>query len=460
MGLLSVLRDVITNEQVLPYTHERGVIDDGGNLPIVLLKEETKQLNKAVSIPVNQNVNTVNGYYKHVGTLPPVIDNTTLPNSFKGILLNVKEGERYKLDLYAWGTGVTVYQVFSDKQSILDGGKSTTTPTHREIEVEIPKGGKTMFVNGYSNYPLNVYKYEVISGQMVKAFENGVYYKITDGNITLRGNYGDEKIEVTFGKRGSNNLPDFRTIKVGNDVLVNNETDWHSPFRVGAINNINGDQPNATTFYTGGNHNYSNESGNYDVTKSTARCSNLVFAVDGVIVGEGDFGYCNKVTISWVNYVQGYNTTKSTGGGREIIKEYHLMTYDGVEFVSTVNLVPLEDVSVISYFGYQVKLNSFYNKLRFIGGSNRLEYTNLTTTSYKSGNNKPNAIYAYGDKHSITLEVDRDYDLGRSDLYDGDSGMFTTTNPKGYSNLIANAVLHDGEIYSARGVWRFAPVRV
>ena len=453
-----ILKDTITKEQILPVTHEQCVVDDDGKLSVIVLKEKVKTLTSAIALPVKQNVELQTGFYRHIGTLPPMLDNTTLPNDFNSVLLDVVEGERYKLDLYAWGTGVTIYQIFSDTKTIVDGGKATTTPTHREIEIEIPKGAKTMFVNGYSKKPLNVYKYVAENGLIGNTLKRGVYYKNTEGILTLVSNYGNEKIEITFGKRGSNNLPDFRTIKVGNDIIANNETDWHSPFRVGAVNNIDGDNPSARTFYTGGNHNYNNYAGNYDVSLATARCSNLIYLADNKPIVDNDFGYAENIVIEWTNYVQGYNTKKSDGSGREIIKECHRMTFDGVAFVSSVNLVPLEDVEIISYFGFQIKLNSLTNKLRFIGGINRNECSNLNVDVYTSGNALPNAIYAYGSKHSVLMEVDRTYDLGKGVLFEGTDGMFTTNNPKGYANLIKNSVLKQGEMYSARGSWIFAPV--
>lgn len=42
MGHLRILKDVITNEQIMPYTNEHGVVDNGGNLAIPTLRENTE----------------------------------------------------------------------------------------------------------------------------------------------------------------------------------------------------------------------------------------------------------------------------------------------------------------------------------------------------------------------------------------------------------------------------------
>ena len=92
---------------------------------------------------------------------------------------------------------------------------------------------------------------------------------------------------------------------------MSSETDIFSPHIVKAVNNADGDNLNENgshrEYFTGGNHQYNNSGSG---STATARCES--FSVT-------DLGH--KVVVKWTNYIQGYNTTKVDGSGREIMRE-------------------------------------------------------------------------------------------------------------------------------------------
>jgi chromosome segregation ATPase len=101
---------------------------------------------------------------------------------------------------------------------------------------------------------------------------------------------------------------------------------------VRATENADGDDIEST-YFTGGNHQYNNQGSG---SSATARSLSLRFFVDGREV-MSEKGYANKIEIRWTNNVQGYNTRKADGTGREILQERHRLIFNGIEWTETTN---------------------------------------------------------------------------------------------------------------------------
>lgn len=129
-----------------------------------------------------------------------------------------------------------------------------------------------------------------------------------------------------------------------------NGTDYFGPYKVFAVNNINGDMPDSDDF-TGGNHQYNNQGSG---STATARCASISLDVDEATdVGEEFNGFADRIKIHWTNYVQATNTKKSDGTGREVLREDYEMAFDGVKFVVKNNITALENIKITTYYGLQ-----------------------------------------------------------------------------------------------------------
>ena len=292
-----------------------------------------------------------------------------------------------------------------------------------------------------------------------------IAYSVGTDSIILSTKYTNDKdIQYVLKRKGGNNLFDFNDVYIFNNAdpnpIIHDELDsnrfisgggdWHAPFKLAAVNNIDGDQIDKTHF-TGGNHQYNNTGSG---SSATASCINLEFIADGLRAYPGDAGYARVIDIIWINNVQGYNTTKADGSGREILREEHRLVFDGREFKSYVELVPLEDVSCELWYGLQI-FNSPYNKVRYVDGTNRVLYDFATNS--KSGDSETSLMRLYNDDGDrAEIEIDTTFDLGKRDYHYGSDSMFSTTYGKCYCSIINEATtLYADCTYSLRGIYRF-----
>ena len=284
-----------------------------------------------------------------------------------------------------------------------------------------------------------------------------ISYKIEGGEIIVTSGYGEKNLKVTLNRHGGNNLFEFsRFSTVGDDgeTLVQSiGTDWHAPFIVAAINDIDGDLPTSEHF-TGGNHEYTNTGTG---GTATARTTILRFFVDGRELTDGE-GYANHIKILWTNLVQGYNTKKEDGTGREILQENHRLTFDGEKWTSEVDLIPLEDIRILRWYGLQFSGHGseVYPNIRYKGAKNRGLY-NYSATSL-CGDNTTDAVVGFGEEHKITMSIDKTLDIGDSKYYSGIQRFFSSTYGKVYGFVIFDQYMYENEMYSLRGFYEFEPM--
>lgn len=204
------------------------------------------------------------------------------------------------------------------------------------------------------------------------------------------------------------------------------------PLIVAAVNNADGD--NTVPWFTGGNHAY----GNTATGSPTLREVSNTVRVDGVLVPVGKGGVRGRVcTVDLVNRIQGYNTCKENGGGREIIQEnVHIeVTNDYIE--TTVEFVALESVIVYGPMyasGMNVEDMVGY---RFIGSQ-----TKRGLYVYNGGNvpgNDDNAINAISihtaDDYVFDTVLDLSYGQGNK-LMTGSPNCIVSTSKKAYFVVI------------------------
>lgn len=297
-----------------------------------------------------------------------------------------------------------------------------------------------------------------------------IYYEIAGNSIQVVTKYNAEYDLVTkLGEQVGNGLFDFKGFGLiaNTGAYVSNRpdaattlqtigTDSHAPFQVVADANADGDNLNGESFrqnFTGGAHQYNNESSG---STATARLVSVEFIADGVIKTDGS-GYCNQLEMRWTNHVQGYNTTKADGTGREIMKENHRLVFDGHVWKSYVELVALEAITIKLWYGFQ--LSNLSGAVRYVGGANRGAYA--TTEASNCGNNTAvRLINEDADKaHRFEMSLNRAVDLGggSENTNTPNNGLFASSYGKSYFRVIDGAfALADGETAYIEGEYRFA----
>lgn len=229
-----------------------------------------------------------------------------------------------------------------------------------------------------------------------------------------------------------------------NDYLING-TDFFAPYRVRAVNNADGDK-SENDDYTGGNHQYNNSGSG---STATARTANLVFKVDGKPITNFS-GYCDEVIIEWDNFIQGNNTKKSDGSGREILKEHHVVRFDGYRFYVENYITALEDIYIYTYYGLQMRheytTSSYY---QFLGSKTSKStylpqnYVEQVTQRRYSGDKYSRDITNYNGESTRPFYLDKrmmhidEVGLGDFEYVKSNDSSCFASNGKMYFNLIA-----------------------
>ena len=294
----------------------------------------------------------------------------------------------------------------------------------------------------------------------------GVQYAVNGNEVKVSAPYATDKdIVVTLKTKGGNNIFDFyqfATFDSGNmldevteeqtAILQTTVTDWHAPFVMKAVNNIDGDMPDSNHF-TGGNHEYTNTGSG---GTPTGRTEALKVLADNREISNGS-GTCNLLEIRWTNYVQATNTKKEDGTGREVLRENHILTFDGISWKTYVEIIPLESVTISTWYGLQgCGTNSIYNNIRYIGAENRAL---CDGGSYSScGNVNATKVMCFGENHKMEIEVDPGFDLGDHRFSNGVPAIFAEKYGKVYFHIVNNKTLDADCLYCLRGTYKFMPV--
>ena len=386
--------------------------------------------------------------------------------------ISVSAGDKYKITAHSQNND------YPAAFGVIENGTTGYIPLflsgygveYNDAEVTIPDTVVTLYVNGDPAVNgISIKKVETLTNT---EFQNLIDSIDTDGGrlkCVMRGNSLNIKkkslktgkdLVVRMGNSSiGNNLFTFTALfdknnlgpmndsfepEAGMSSLSVNQTDWISPYIVRATQNGNGDHP-TDKYYTGGNHrsNNSNEGGGKTATEISKK-----FLVDGITPVEGEIYNCEAIDIFVVNSVNGYNTSKDDGTGRNILQEkihFHI-TADRFDVERVI--VPLEEIVIETLFGFQVYYPN--SSVVFVGGNKRDPFA--ISSGLNTGNKKTREIIVSSDfeiKNGIY-----NIDLGDFSM---SSYSFSTYNNKTYSSLIdenTTAFAADEEYYS-KGYYEF-----
>lgn len=219
----------------------------------------------------------------------------------------------------------------------------------------------------------------------------------------------------------------------GASIVAATTTDSILPVVVGAVHNIDGD--NLSHWFTGQNHAYGNEAAG--VTPTMREVSNTV-TVDGVDVPIGASEVRGNVCkIEVVNMVQGFNTCKENGTGREIVKQKITIVADRLKCVIRVEYMALEDIVFYNIPGVgQYAAPNSGRKFRFIGSTSKpglYDYGAIAVTP-SAGDNKINCIQTINGGQSLDIVL-HDFGIGNMRYNTTQNNAYATAASKIYTRL-------------------------
>lgn len=468
------------------------VLSQLAEIPVIDAKIDERTLYVSVNKydPSKQTPDTISPHYYAAGGVP--YSSTQFDTAWNCTAkIPVKANTKYTVGLVPpvgdivkpWGSASYGWFAYDENDNFLSGGaKNTfTTPSNtayirfnyyisgNRVSLNI-LNQKCMLVEG-EQLPENyiAYNYMTIK-EKVETIGGKINYVIHDDGegVTLIAKYNSlNDIAITLEQKGGNHLFDFYKFGLigntsknisrsaeGQTLFLETESDWFAPFVVKALNNIDGDSTEYDTF-TGGNHQYNNQGAG---STPTARGTSLVFKADNMEVAEGT-GSCSHFEMDWTNLVQATNTKKSDGTGREVLQENHRLIFDGEKFEFFVDLIPLEDIKMMTWYGAQWTWGAGgripYPNIRYIGAADRDEHE-CSSASSASGDHTCCHMVGYGESHEMRVDIDENYDLGDHKFYQsGTSAMFTATYGKGYCNFFSVNDIDEDTMYSLHGWYHF-----
>jgi hypothetical protein len=218
----------------------------------------------------------------------------------------------------------------------------TNTPQDMDVDVIVPPGSYKMYLCVTNTYIPLVSKYVFSSEENISKKLNVTY---NDGTLSINNENGNN---LTFSHFGGNNLFMIKSYKVGNTTKTLSTDMIPSPYIMKAVNNADGDK--TEQIFTGGNHQWNNQGSG---STPTAREILLSIYCDDKLITEGESISCNSVKIIETNRVQGWNTCKQDGSGREILEETITFKFDGITLDVINTIKPLEEIIIQRYYGIQ-----------------------------------------------------------------------------------------------------------
>ena len=391
--------------------------------------------------------------------------NTTYNSNGNGYaIFSVVGGKKYKVDCTSINndySGAFYYDANNRKQNLLQG----VNIVYNEEIITIPSGVTTLYMNKAYGLPIcrentkasdletELTKTQIDGGKVATnslfVFVRGRNTILPNGedceHITINRHFDESNdFGIRFGNKDTtiNKNFDFYgftlTPRVGEQISkINYETegtisrissattDFILPFVVTADNNADGDFPTNTTYFTGGFHGYDNKtSGNY--TPTMREISKKVWC-DGKLMEINSYAYCNVCKIEVVNRIQGANTEKADGSGREILEQTIRIEVTANDAKIDVELEALENVTLHQLHGFGIYQD--YANYRFIGED---DGELLAKTTYKNSNGMCDSMAIIG-SHEVRMSLDLNFGIGTKNKT---SNLFTTNAPKGYFKLI------------------------
>lgn len=302
-----------------------------------------------------------------------------------------------------------------------------------------------------------------------------MFNRKSDDRLEILSKYDStQDLKLTFGRISANNTWQFSGAwllgntgkSVNSDFdrqtkdYINAYTDYVGPiFNLRAINNINGDKPNSADF-TGGWHGYDNANSG----TATARTISCKAFVDGFELGnEVVNGYETKLIVT--NLIQGTNTKKVDGSGREILQEKITYTIVCGNINIEAEYTPLEDLTVGGYYFLQFQLVSGFNSkfIAYDDDDHRKWIDDLSSNIYGGDKtvSSTNCMQFTGEYKKCTMFYDPNFGLGKM-KYNNSYRWFYRDYGKAYFNLINEddgpITFKAGEIFACRGGYKLEPL--
>ena len=299
-----------------------------------------------------------------------------------------------------------------------------------------------------------------------------MFNRILDDRLEILSKYNTTKdLELLFGKVSANHTWQFsgaslldnteKSVNIDFDRTkenyINVLTDYVSPINtLRAINNINGDQPDSTHF-TGGWHGYDNANSG----TATARTIACKVFVDGYELGnEIVSGYETKLVIT--NLIQGTNTKKVDGSGREILQEKITYTIVCGNINIEAEYTALEDLTLNGYYFLQFQLvDRFRSKFIAYDDDSHRSWIDDFSSDIDGGDktiSSTNCMQFVGENDKCTMFYDPNFGIGRLQ-YNNRLRWLYRNYKKAYFNLIDRAgspvTFKSGEVFVCRGGYKF-----
>lgn len=253
---------------------------------------------------------------------------------------------------------VSVAESYQDFKVIIPSGVNKLIINGRNSNTEA--SAKKLAINSVSKKFKNDYEERGQRLTNLEALTSPVRVVNTNGdiNVVMKNYTQNENLECLFRRKTGNNLPDFagwirsdaNSGAVTANILIST-TDFLSPSIVFAVNNVDGDFPTFSTRHlTGGWHTYG---GKMD-TNASATARNILYTVrcDGKEVLSNESLDGQRAVINIINRLQGSNTEKEDGSGREIIEQHFEITFaKGFGCKIRGKITALEDVLYALYYG-------------------------------------------------------------------------------------------------------------
>lgn len=324
------------------------------------------------------------------------------------------------------------------------------TDTDNKLYVSYETSPSSVLPNG--NLSANIY--------INRHIEDSIYYGMCFGNktATINKNFDFKSLYLSAS---IDSIPSSHS-SAGNSsvrILAGHDTDYIVAMRIGAKFNADGDFSSSTYKFTGGFHGYDSETSG-PFTPTMYEISKMVY-VDGKPANIDTAAYCDSVRVVVVNLIQGSNTEKANGSGRNILKQTITLdtSADKEDYDIDVQLAPLEDI-----YMYQVNGLCFYNDFDYI------QFIGKTTSEYYP----KEEVIRFADKsvhtirqtdltHFFDVYMDLDYGLATGTNNDDAFNASIESACKSYFNLVSKTrdgmFLPQDSIVKFRGGYRFGLVK-
>ncbi len=381
----------------------------------------------------------------------------------------VVDGDDYTVESYRWinnKDGKEVEDNFEVNKSyslevVLKAKK------HAKFEVLTPEVTNSLLVSEGTisgDKAGNTLTFKAMFPSVVSPVPDAPYFlKVKDnGAFSVVAPYStSENLVMNFGRKGPNNIFEFTSFGTTNVVYRDSNafvssnyrqkmlssTDMFGPYYVDATSD-----PYTSGPFTGGNHGYMNSGSTSDPANTpTGRTVYIDIYADGEKVEVGFEGLVNEIEVRWENRVQGRNTVKPDGSGREILKEEYTMILDGKKLNVHNVITPLEEVRMPNYYGLQ--MTAWFDTVEYLNaktpGPFAVGTSTATDQNCREGLYEKDGLYC----KMYMLPVG----IGNFEhLPDGKASIFTADYGKSYFYLLNdNCIFPANEPVEFRGGYQF-----